>query len=101
MNRKAIQLHDEVNLVLIPIVGMLTLLGLVGLVNTGLVTIVFTGYVLLDLVWLMIQPEAVPSLPNVILAHHVVTCILLSFPLMYPQLGVYTCWVRHFVSPRF
>lgn len=32
------------------------------------------------------QPEAVPSLPLVILFHHVVTAVLLAFPMMHPRL---------------
>ena len=42
--------------------------------------------------WIWLQPEAVPSLPSVILLHHFCTFVLLLFPLRYPQLAAYTCW---------
>ncbi|KAI8105552.1 hypothetical protein M9434_000137 [Picochlorum sp. BPE23] len=92
MNRKAIQIHDVVNLWLIPIVGVLTVLGLLDVVNPVRVTEVFVVYVIIDVVWLLVQPDAVPSLPNVILLHHAVTIVLLLFPIWYNDLAIYTCW---------
>lgn len=90
-NTKAIQLHDVVNLALIPIVALGTILGIAGKVDPVIVSQGFLLYVLIDFIWLIVQPEAVPSLPNVILAHHVVTVALLYFPLRYNELGIYTC----------
>lgn len=49
-------------------------------------------YILVDLVWLWLRPTAVPSLANIILAHHVVTLLLLTFPLRHKQFGTFTCW---------
>lgn len=66
--------------------------GIFGLVNPVRVSEAFAVYVLVDFVWLVIQPDAVPSLPNVILVHHVVTLVLLYFPLKYNELAIYTCW---------
>lgn len=68
--------------------------GLGGIVDTYYVSVAFTLYVVIDFVWVIVQPEAVPALAKFILLHHVVTIVLLGFPLMYPELGVYTCWVR-------
>ena len=90
-NTRAIQLHDVVNLGLIPVVALGTILGILGKVDPVLVSQGFLLYVLIDFVWLVVQPEAVPSLPNVILLHHVVTVVLLYFPLRYNELGIYTC----------
>ena len=56
------------------------------------VTIVFIVYVVVDLVWLLLRPTAVPSLTKIILAHHVVTLLLLTFPLRHRQFGTFTCW---------
>ena len=90
-NTRAIQLHDVINLGLIPIVALGTILGILGKVDPVLVSQGFLLYVLIDFVWLIVQPDAVPSLPNVILLHHVVTVVLLYFPLRYNELGIYTC----------
>jgi len=90
-NTRAIQLHDVINLGLIPVVALGTILGILGKVDPVLVSQGFLLYVLIDFVWLIVQPDAVPSLPNVILLHHVVTVVLLYFPLRYNELGIYTC----------
>lgn len=62
------------------------------MINPVRVSEAFALYVLVDFVWLIIQPGAVPSLSPVILIHHVVTMILLYFPLKYNELAIYTCW---------
>lgn len=67
--------------------------GLYGLVDPLKVTIMFTWYIVADFTWILVEPDAVPSMPNVILLHHVVTFVLLCFPLRYPHLALYTCWV--------
>ena len=59
-NRRAIELHDVVNLALIPVVALGTILGILGKVDPVLVSQGFLLYVLIDFVWLIIQPEAVP-----------------------------------------
>ncbi len=66
--------------------------GLLGYVDTVKVTLFFTWYIVADFTWILVEPSAVPSLPNIILLHHVVTFILLCFPLRYPALGTFTCW---------
>lgn len=92
--KPACHLHDRVNLVLLPILGSLFVLGLLDYIDTKPVTVAFTAYVLLDLAWVSAIPDAVPSLPSVIQLHHVVALVLLAHPLLYPHLGKYTCWVR-------
>ncbi|KAL4431312.1 hypothetical protein ABPG75_006568 [Micractinium tetrahymenae] len=83
--------HDQVNLLLLPILGGLTIAGLTGHVAPELVTHLFLGYVLADMAWVFLIPDAVPSLPGVILLHHFVTACLLCIPLRYPHLHTYTC----------
>lgn len=87
----AAQLHDQVNLVLLPALGVAAIAGLAGVVDPWAVTIFLTTYIVADLVWIAIEPTCLPSLPKVIMAHHVVTLVLLSFPLRYPEFGLYTC----------
>ena len=62
------------------------------MVNPVKITILFTWYIVADFLWILVEPSAVPSLPNVILLHHAVTFILLCFPLRYASLATYTCW---------
>lgn len=122
----------QVNLALIPIIGALTIAGLVGAIDPAITTYAFLAYIALDSVWLLlqargsepwrsrlrspaaervvwalsslcvcskalapsfsltpscprrllhVQPDAVPSLPFVILFHHAVTAVLLCVPL--------------------
>ncbi|KAI3425329.1 hypothetical protein D9Q98_009093 [Chlorella vulgaris] len=89
--KRACIVHDWVNLVLVPIIGLMTIAGLSGQLDPSHVTHAFLAYVLGDFVWVALQPEAVPSLPTVILAHHVVTFVLLCVPLRHPHLHWYTC----------
>lgn len=56
-------------------------------------TVFFTVYIVCDFIWIFLEPEAVPSLPRIILFHHVVTFTLLCFPLRYAHLAEFTCWV--------
>lgn len=90
--KRATILHDQANLFLLPILGCATALGLFGYVDPVKVTILFTWYIVADFAWIFAEPNAVPSLPNVILLHHAVTFVLLCFPLQYTHLATYTCW---------
>lgn len=89
--KAAAQLHDQVNLVLLPLLGVAAIAGLLHVIDPYYVTVFLTTYILADLIWIWLQPTCLPSLPNVIMAHHVVTLVLLSFPLRFPEFGVYTC----------
>jgi hypothetical protein len=46
------------------------------------------------LTWVAVlyEPDAVPSLPSVILWHHIITFLLLLFPLFRPEFANFTCW---------
>lgn len=90
--KRPCHLHDQANLFLLPILGSLAILGLLGFVDPVKVTLAFTWYIVADFVWVVVQPEAVPSLPSIILVHHATTFVLLLFPLRHPQLGTFTCW---------
>ncbi|KAI7844909.1 hypothetical protein COHA_001557 [Chlorella ohadii] len=89
--KRATIVHDQVNLALIPLIGALTIAGLVGAIDPAVTTYAFLAYAALDSVWLILQPDAVPSLPFVILFHHAVTAVLLCVPLAHPHLHWYTC----------
>lgn len=84
-------LHDRANLVALPAIGTLVLAGLLGYIDTHLVTQAFIFYIVADFFWILLEPKAVPSRPRVILWHHAVTFLLLQIPLKHPQLGRYTC----------
>lgn len=48
-------MHDQVNLALIPLIGALTVAGLVGAIDPAVTTYAFLAYVALDSVWLILQ----------------------------------------------
>lgn len=56
------------------------------------VTKLFMGYIMFDFLWIAIQPSTLPSLQGLILGHHVVTFLLLTFPYRHPAFGHFTCW---------
>lgn len=47
-------MHDQVNLALIPLIGALTIAGLVGAIDPAITTYAFLAYVLLDSIWLVV-----------------------------------------------
>ena len=55
------------------------------------VTNMFVMYIVADFCWLYFEPEAIPSLHGVILLHHVVTFVLLLFPLIHTEFSSFTC----------
>ena len=56
------------------------------------VTKLFLGYILFDFLWIAVQPSTLPSLQPLILGHHFITFLLLTFPYRYPAFGHFTCW---------
>ena len=48
-------------------------------------------YILLDTLWIWSVPDALPSCPNTILAHHIATAALVMAPLFRPELAIYAC----------
>ena len=50
------------------------------------------SYIVADLVWVWVEPGCLPSMPGTIMTHHLVTIILLLFPLRFPGFHHYTCW---------
>lgn len=56
------------------------------------VTNVFLVYIIADFLWIYIQPETLPSLQWLILGHHFVTFLLLTFPYRHPKFAHFTCW---------
>lgn len=51
----------------------------------------FVMYIVADFCWLYFEPEAIPSLHNVIYFHHIVTLLLLLFPLAHKEFSSFTC----------
>ena len=47
--------HDQINLLLIPAIGFLTIAGLLGHIDPAVTTWAFLAYVGLDSVWLVLQ----------------------------------------------
>ncbi len=56
------------------------------------VTHMFIVYIAADFVWIYMEPDTLPSLHTVILAHHIVTLLLLTFPFRHPEFAHFTCW---------
>ena len=77
-----------------PLLCGLCIAGLVGLIDCYTVTLIFTGYILFDLSWILLYPEALPRYPHVIIVHHVITLALLSHPLRFRQDARFTCLAR-------
>lgn len=84
-------LHEQANLVLLPLLCVLCLGGLAGVFDAWLVTVAFTLYILADLAWIIIWPESLPRFPLVIKVHHLITLALLSHPLRFPADAHFTC----------
>jgi hypothetical protein len=83
--------HDRVNLVCLAVLSALCLGGLADWLDCWQVTVIFTGYIVLDLLWILIVPESLPRHPQIITVHHLVTLALLSHPLLVPQDARFTC----------
>jgi hypothetical protein len=84
-------LHEQANLLLLPLLCVLCFGGLAGAVDCWLVTIAFTAYIVGDLAWIIIWPESLPRFPLVIKVHHLITLALLSHPLRFPADAHFTC----------
>lgn len=84
-------LHDQTNLVALPILCALCVAGLADLVDCWNITVAFTAYIVFDLLWILIVPESLPRFPLIITVHHLITLALLSHPLRYPHDARFTC----------
>lgn len=54
-------LHDLANLVCLPVLCSIALAGLLGAADPYIFSWCIFTYVLLDTVWILLQPDAVPS----------------------------------------
>lgn len=90
--KAACTFHDRVNLLALPVLGTLAAAGLFGLYSATKVTNMFVMYIVADALWIWVEPDALPSLPQVVMAHHLVTIVLLLFPLRHPEFAHFTCW---------
>lgn len=95
--KAAVRLHDRVNLLILPLIGCMAVAGLLPKdsmfhYDPVKVTNAFLMYIVADAVWIMRQPECLPSLPTIVLAHHAITLVLLLFPVRFPEYATFTCW---------
>jgi hypothetical protein len=84
-------LHENANLICLPLLCVACFAGLFGVADCWRITVVFTAYILGDLLWIIYWPESLPRFPLVIKVHHLITLALLSHPLRYPQDARFTC----------
>lgn len=85
-------LRCRVNLCALPLIGILSVAGLLGYYDAAKVTNMMLSYIAADLLWVWMEPGCLPSMPGTIMVHHVVTIVLLLFPLRFPGFHQYTCW---------
>ena len=84
-------LHENANLLCLPLLCVLCFAGLAGLADCWLITVAFTAYIVADLLWIIVWPESLPRFPLVIKVHHLITLALLSHPLRFPKDAHFTC----------
>jgi hypothetical protein len=89
--KRACVLHDIANLIFLPILCSFAFAGLCGWADPWLFSLCISTYVLLDTVWIVLQPEAVPSAVAMIRVHHFVTLLLCLFPLLRPEVAIFAC----------
>ena len=68
--------HDVANLVVLPVVSSIGLLGLAGVISPRHSTFTIFFYILVDLIWILKRPDAIPNLYAVIVTHHLVVLLL-------------------------
>mmetsp|Transcript_2150 Transcript_2150/g.5146 ORF Transcript_2150/g.5146 Transcript_2150/m.5146 type:complete len:323 (-) Transcript_2150:38-1006(-) len=83
--------HDTVNLFVLFFLGAGALAGMIlnkAWLHTGLTYAGFI-YILLDSLWMVLQPSIVKS-PGMVVGHHIATLMVLADPLSEPRHRVYT-----------
>ncbi len=55
------------------------------------ITYLLAMYMVADLCWLYFEPEIVPSRHGLLYFHHLVTLLLLLFPLVHKEFSSFTC----------
>lgn len=69
-------MHDIANLFALPVVSSIGLLGLAGIISPRHSTFTIFFYILVDLIWILKRPAAIPNLYAVIVTHHFVVLLL-------------------------
>mmetsp|Transcript_28495 Transcript_28495/g.70231 ORF Transcript_28495/g.70231 Transcript_28495/m.70231 type:complete len:220 (+) Transcript_28495:117-776(+) len=85
------RLHDALN---VPLVGALSVMcfgGLLGAFDTVRITHIFVAYIVVDTLWIVLFPSAVPRFAWAIILHHILTFFILLHPLRYPEHSIETC----------
>jgi len=85
--------HDVMNLCTLPFLAVASTFGSAGmpLVPHLWLSWIFMAYIVFDFAWICLQPQCVPK-KNLVLVHHVITMLLLSHPIRFPENGVFTCY---------
>ena len=85
------RLHDALNVPLVGGLSVMCILGLLGLMDAHLITKIFITYIVVDTVWIVVSPSAVPKHAGALVLHHVLTFAILLHPLRYPEHAIETC----------
>ena len=85
------RLHDALNIPCVGGLSLMCILGLLGVMDAGLVTKIFFGYIAMDTCWIVLSPSAVPRFAGAIVFHHLVTLAILYHPLMHEEYHIETC----------
>jgi hypothetical protein len=83
--------HDYFNLGMLPVLCGLTSAGLLHHAWNFPLAVVMTAYIILDGLWIAVQPSIVAS-PKALIGHHLITLLLLTHPLTYaPHVQLTSC----------
>ena len=85
------RLHDALNVPLVGGLSVMCILGLLGLMDAHLITKIFITYIVVDTVWIVVSPSAVPKHAGALVLHHVLTFAILLHPLRFPEHAIETC----------
>ena len=85
------RLHDALNVPLVGALSFMCIAGIMGWMDPAICTKVFTGYIAVDTVWIVLSPTAVPRFAGAIVLHHLLTLAILYHPLQHPEYDIETC----------
>ena len=84
--------HDQFNLCMLPVLVAWDATVIAGQCDAFDFTLFFLLYLLADLCWIWLCPQAVPQ-PALVLTHHVGVLALLSHPIRWAEHATFTAWV--------
>lgn len=83
-------LHDTINVYILAVIVSLSTAGILGYFSNYVVTWLMFIYIIVDLVWIVYIPKAIPSLQPLIVLHHIAVIGLVTHPLLYPEDAIWT-----------